>query len=124
MLRERGQTDEAEQLHRGSLQEMLAAVRGPEDTDATLHEKLNAIFAVETERVANAAVLAELLAPLLTDRVAAASSAHAAVVSAAAPSMAAPPPPSPPKPERRAASIADFIDEMIAQDKPPERRAS
>jgi len=126
VLRERGLPDEAENLRAGALIELLAAVRAPADTDASVMERLEATFAVEAERVANAAVLAELLVPLLSE-----------VRTPALPPGLRPVPPAevarPTKPvtPRTAASIADFIDEMIAQENPPnhsgggaQRRAS
>lgn len=123
LLRERGQKKEADQLEKTELSSALEAVRVVE-TDAAVVEKLAALYASETERVANAVVLAELLAPLVasqlqatemagraiatTDAVAPASRAEAPV--AAAPARAANP-----------ADIAQFIDEMIAQERPPPR---
>jgi hypothetical protein len=117
-LRERGQHEEAEQLRLGSVAEMVATLRTPSDSDASIGARLDEIFAAETERVANAAVLAELLAPLISEQLGA--GVLPKVVAAPTPINPTPAKPSPP-PRAAAVSIADFIDEMIAQEKPPER---
>jgi hypothetical protein len=124
VLRERGNVEEAERLRTEEITRLIAAVRSPMDTDAALAAKLDGIFAAESERVANAMVLAELLAPMLSE-----SAAHVTaprVVAAAAPvvdmAVAAPAiPAAAMPPAARAGSIADFIDEMIAQENPPPR---
>ena len=125
VLRERGQPEEAERLRAGELMTMVASVRTPTDSDAAIAERLNVIFAAESERVANASVLCELLLPVLAEKF------HLQVKLPAAPPVATalelplatvPPEPIPEKPAApRSASIADFIDEMIAQEKPPPR---
>lgn len=124
VLRERGQIEEAERLRAGELMEKVAIARSPAETDTAVTERLNAIFAAETERVANASVLAELLAPLLTGQVFSPEAARAIETTTKPAPIAAPvassgvvEKPAPP----RAGSIADFIDEMIAQEKPPVR---
>lgn len=101
---------------------MLAAVRAPTDSDTEIAERLNAIFATEAERVANAAVLCELLLPALAEKFQL-QAKPPAPAAAMEPSLAtAPSVPTAEKPAApRAASIADFIDEMIAQEKPPTR---
>jgi hypothetical protein len=124
VLRERGQPEEAERLRAGELMTMLASVRTPTESDAAISERLNAIFAAESERVANAAVLCELLLPLLSEKASlpAKTSAPPVAVAIEPALAAAPSEPIPEKPAApRAASIADFIDEMIAQEKPPPR---
>ena len=122
VLRERGQPEEAERLRAGELMAMLAVVRTPADSDAAISERLNAIFAVEAERVANAAVLSELLLPALAEKFLLQTKSPAPATAmepalATAPSLPIAEKPAAP----RAASIADFIDEMIAQEKPPTR---
>lgn len=125
VLRERGQGDEAEALRQRELPGLLAAVRSPADTDATVDEQLSAVFAREEDRVANAVVLAELMAPLLAAPAARAPELTPILIPApaSAPIEARPPQfaPSPPlpAPARAAGSIADFIDEMIAQETAP-----
>lgn len=125
ILRERGQGEEAERLRTTELADLIAArtAAGDEREVAT---RLEAIFAAEEERVANAAVVAELLLPLLTQELRAGfplslgrGSATAAVhsegshVGASAPPQAQAP-----------TDIAGFIDQMIAQDDDVFRRAS
>lgn len=104
---------------------MLAAVRTPADTDAGITERLNALFATEAERVANAAVLAEMLVPLLSDQLGR-MIAPPVTTSAIAPAPTATVTPA--KPAKRPVSVADFIDDMLAQERPPpaaaQRRAS
>jgi hypothetical protein len=65
-------------------------------------------------------VLAELLGPMLSGQLPK-GELTPVMAEPAAPAPVTPPIPKPAKP--RAASIADFIDEMIAQEKPPERGA-
>ena len=118
MLRERGQSEVAERLRAGELMTLLAAIRTPGDSDAAITERLNAVFAAEAERVANAAVLAEILVPMLTEQLRPLGASSAAPTPVPTP-VAAPPVAKPKQP--RPASIADFIDDMIAQEKPPDR---
>ena len=118
MLRERGQSDVAERLRSGELMTLLATIRTPGDSDAAITERLNAIFAAEAERVANAAVLAEILVPMLTEQLRPLGASSIAPTPVPAP-VVAPPVAKPRQP--RPASIADFIDDMIAQEKPPDR---
>ena len=118
VLRERGQNEVAERLRAGELMTMLAAVRTPGDSDAATTERLNAIFATEAERVANAAVVAEILVPMITEQLR--PLMGSTVASSAIPTpVVVPPVPKPSQP--RPASIADFIDDMIAQERPPDR---
>jgi hypothetical protein len=120
VLRERGHNEEAERVRAGELMSMLAAVRRPEESDAAMTDRLNSLFAIEAERVANAAVLAEMLVPMIADQLRPiGSSSVIQPIVAAAPITAAPPVAKPAAP--RGGSIADFIDEMIAQESPPDR---
>jgi len=117
VLREHGEHDEAEQLRGSTLASALSAARAPTETDEAITTRFETVLATETERVANAAVLAELLAPMIAQKLAQntpAPLAPAPTVSTAAPAIT--PVLRPPRP--RAASIADFIDEMIAQENP------
>ena len=116
VLRERGQHDEAERLRAGTLSEIVAAARTPTDTDASLADRLEATFAAEVERVANAAVLAELLVPLLSEQLRPLASSQSSSPVAVTDLTRAAKSPAP----RATASIADFIDEMIAQESPPD----
>jgi hypothetical protein len=119
VLREQGHSDDAERLRAGELMAMVGAVRTPADSDTAISERLNAIFAQEAERVANAAVLAEFLAPSLLEKLQPQPRTEA--VPARASHSIVPPLPPEKAVVPRAGSIADFIDEMIAQEKPPAR---
>jgi hypothetical protein len=119
MLRERGQSEIAERVRAGELMTLLAALRTPGDSDAAITERLNAVFAAEAERVANAAVLAEILVPMLTEQLRPLGAVPVAASTPIPAPVISPPVPKPPQP--RPASIADFIDDMIAQEKPPDR---
>lgn len=118
LLREQQQPEAAEELRHGELAAALVRVRPSVDSDAALEEKLAAIFATEAERVASAAVLAELLVPLLAEK---------NIARAPAEFPAAHPMPSAseaPMPRADPADIAHFIDEMIAQERKTARRVS
>jgi hypothetical protein len=122
VLRERGQPEAAERLRAGELMTMLASVRAPADSDAAIAERLNAIFATEAERVANASVLCELLLPALTEKFQLQANPPAPATAMEPVLATTPSAPFAEKPAApRAGSIADFIDEMIAQEKPPAR---
>uniref|UniRef100_UPI0039C967CA hypothetical protein n=1 Tax=Horticoccus sp. 23ND18S-11 TaxID=3391832 RepID=UPI0039C967CA len=115
VLREHGRHDEAELLRQGELAGQVAAARSPAESDADVAGRLEAIMTHEAERVASAAVLAELLLPILAQqlRAPAATVATASPVAIQAlPKLDAPQAPA----QRPAASIADFIDMMIAQE--------
>ncbi|HEY1109973.1 MAG TPA: hypothetical protein VGE76_15090, partial [Opitutaceae bacterium] len=99
----------------------------------TIQQRLTSLFAIEEERVADASVLAELLLPALRGDISAqAASATPSpaqleipVAAAAVPRPpAATTPPPPPAPRKRSTDIATFIDEMLAQEIAPARRAS
>lgn len=104
---------------------MLAAVRAPGESDAAVTERLNSLFATEAERVANATVLSEILVPMIVDQLrplASAGIAAPTIVPPIAPTGPLTSLPVTPKPAApRPASIADFIDDMIAQESPPAR---
>lgn len=113
LLREQGLAAEAEDLRIGSLAEMVAALQSPSNTEEVLAARVASIFADETERVANAASLAELLGPLLAAQLLPPASPRAAppASEAAAGRTGRVPPP-----RAGAGNIADFIDEMLAQE--------
>lgn len=111
-------------MRRGALQEALAAVRHSGEAEETIAARLEATFAAEADRVANASVLAELLAPLLTARPVSQDPFGASAWPPAAPPEAiAPAPlpspvpdsPAPAAPRAAPGDISLFIDEMIAQ---------
>lgn len=118
LLEERGRADEAAHLRDTDLPGLIAPLRASADADE-ITARVEALFLAERERVANAAALAEVLAPLLhaasTDSAPPAPTASrispdAARTQSAGPSRA------PQHPRRTPGDIADFIDEMIAQD--------
>lgn len=113
VLRARGHSVEAARLQSTELSRAVSTLRQSLAGDPEIETKLGALFALEEERVANATVLAEILLPLL--RESAAPSAPRAAATA------------PPSADRRRSSrppaaaaapgIADFIDEMIQQER-------
>jgi hypothetical protein len=126
VLEATGKQNEADTLRAQQLVPAIEALRG---TPAVGEDQLEAMFAAEEERVATAHTLAEILLPLLTEKISASAatayrpasqSPNADYASlptnpAAAPSIDSV--------RDRAASpllpgIADFIDEMLMQDRP------
>lgn len=129
MLRERGERAEAARLEAEQLPDLLASLRAVGETEDEIQQRLTSLFAIEEERVADAAVLAELLLPALRGQVSASAAdvqvprqADTAVVTASLPIASSAPPP--PVPRKRSTDIATFIDEMLAQESAPARRAS
>jgi len=122
VLREQARHAEAETLQRLELEPLLENFRAGSDTPLTLDARLAATMAVESDRVANATLLAELLAPMLGLRAGAAEQVTPlAALRPAAPPEARANAALSPKPVRKAVSIADFLDEMIAQESTPTR---
>lgn len=109
LLRQRGQTQEATQLETEQLKPALEAARRhcatPDDFETHWHH----LRQTEEERVNSAAVLADLLAPLLADRLA----VQVPAGGAATPARTASPKPS--RPTSAPAEIADLIDSMLDQ---------
>lgn len=114
VLSESGEHEEAEQVRAGELATALLALRTTAGvTAAEIDRELASIFAAEQERVAHAAVLAEMLAPLLRDRLAASAATivpHPALPSETSPALTA-------APRASSGDITDFIDEMLAQER-------
>lgn len=117
VLRSTGRYVEAADLHSAELTSLLAALPATADAES----RVQAIFAAEEKRVADAQALAEVLAPLVADLLRATpllSSSSAPLQSVAPDALVTPDP----RPVRATApSIADFIDDMIAQERPPSR---
>lgn len=65
LLREQARGEEAEALHRSALIPLAASLQGPTESEAELSARLEATLVAETERVATATVLAELIVPML-----------------------------------------------------------
>ncbi len=120
VLRVRGLSVEAARLESAELADAISRVRQLDRDEAAGEAKMSALFAHEAERVADASVLAEILLPLLRDsvppRLARASFGLLSrpVVSDPVLSRRAPAP---------APGIADFIDEMIQQERAASGRA-
>lgn len=117
ILRATGKPDEARDVEITELAQALATARisFPLDDEA-------AILAAESERVSNASVLAELLAPMLAERLRSTLAvAPSVMASAPAPIRAAvaPSKPVPRPPAEKVPSITDLIDGMLSQESPP-----
>ncbi len=115
LLRSRGHSVEAARLQSTELSKTIGALRQAANGAAGCEARLKAVFAREEDRVADASVLAEILLPQLRDALAAAGAprgrteelpqrAPAARLAPRTVAAAAP-------------GIADFIDEMIAQER-------
>ena len=116
VLWERGDSAAAERVRATDLARAIETLRAESgDSDEAIQKRLDAIMVIEEERVANAAVLAELLAPMLGGSTPA-SFAAAAIHPPA--TLAHELPVTGSAPERpRPVNIADFIDEMLAQER-------
>jgi hypothetical protein len=111
-------------LETGALVDTIAAIRTEGTAESVIAARLSEIRKAEEERVANAVVLSELLAPLLAQRIGSEIEPFsAASLRSVAPEPISIPLPAPvhAAPRPAAAGIADFIDQMIAQEKPEPR---
>ncbi len=117
VLRVRGLSVEAARLESTELADAISRIRDSEPDDAECDARMCALFAREADRVADASVLAEILLPLLRDfappEVARASFARFSRPVVSDPVVSRRPPAPVPAP-----GIADFIDEMIQQERP------
>lgn len=125
VLRERGDAVEAARLESEPLAELIASLHAAGESEAAVQQRVAALFAVEEERVADAAVLAELLLPALQGRMAITSQEPARnhISDTPRPAFVAAVPPAP-VPRKRSTDIATFIDEMLEQEDAATRRAS
>jgi hypothetical protein len=125
LLRASGRDEEAVALEHDELALALSAARIAADGEV----EESALLAQENDRVAVASALADLVAPLLVERLRAeiASLAMRAPAAAAAPSApTANPPPAPARsPGETVPGIADLIDGMLSQQgkAPPSRHS-
>jgi hypothetical protein len=110
VLRSRSRHSEARQLEDAELSSVVARIRGSEEGGAHTDARIAAIRDEEKERVAAAVAFAEVLAPLLAERLAAYAPASAAAAKPAARPLSL-------KPAGEARGIADFIEEMLVQDR-------
>jgi hypothetical protein len=110
ILKSTGRPAEARRIEETELDAALAGVRQAAEGRAETEARIAAVMAAESERVAAAVTLAEILAPMLAERLGAAAPAA---------KRAAEPPEK--TRARRAADedrgIADFIEEMLVQDR-------
>lgn len=116
MLRAQGLAAAADELHLSEFAPALAALRN-ESGHAVLidDERVRLLQAIEQERVANAMLMAELIKSLVAATGGTALAGSTPLVSASAPA-----PPAPATAPRRAPppeslSIADLLDDMLAQ---------
>ncbi len=113
VLRERGRHDEAEQMRSETLASLVTAARKPTDTEEEIARRLEALMAREAERVADAAVLAELLQSLLPEASPVSTPPPRVTPAAVRPQVFAA---ESAGPRATSVSIADFIDTMLQQD--------
>lgn len=112
VLRAKGAREDAAELENTELARVLAAAR----LNDLLPEEEMRIFHQEAERVANASVLAELLAPLLAEELGTAPR-FAPAVSPSSPTPAHPKPANVPRPApEKPPSITDLLDGMLSQE--------
>jgi hypothetical protein len=108
LLRWEGLTFEAKRMEETELAAAAAGVRGSSENEADADARLREFYAEEEERVAEAIACAEVLVPRLSKLVSAPTQSPLAFI----------PISKTPKTETNGEehSIADFIDEMLAQD--------
>jgi hypothetical protein len=123
VLRISGKTAEAELLQ---TEQLPAAIEKVRESRSVTDDELLALFASEEERVETANALAEILLPVLTAKIDAVTALRRNFPAPASPSTETSPsyaPAQPPEPSRTSApmlpGIADFIDEMLVQDRAP-----
>lgn len=118
ILRLRGQTVDSAHLESIALTAALAAAEVAHASPAEFEQRMRALFQAEEERVHSAAVLAELLVPLIAERLgpAVAPARRAPVPAARPPAMSPAPTASEP------AAIADLIEGMLDQQRTAPRR--
>ena len=109
VLRSRGRLAEAGRIEETELAAAMAQAREGPEGGLGADARLSAVLAEEGERVAAAVAFAEILAPLLTERLAARAPERGRA--AADPARRAP------APSAGDRGIADFIEEMLAQDR-------
>lgn len=114
LLRELGDEEGANALEENELGSLAQSADGPPAS----RELLDAIFAAESERAAETAMLAELIVARLT-RFSSGRAALAVVTSDGAAATDSEPMARPAGPP----AIADLLDAMLAQDRPAARRA-
>lgn len=114
VLRAIGHDREAGELERSELSPALDSARAASPAVADAEA---ALFAEEANRVTEARLLAELIAPLLTEGLRPMLSATPAAVAASALRPPLAPPRAAPSPAAGVPSVADLIEGMLAQDR-------
>jgi hypothetical protein len=110
LLRSQGRQTEAQRVEEA---ELAAAAAQAEDSDAgpLAEARVKALMAEEAERVAAAIAFADLLAPMLAERLGALAPLRERAAANPRPDVPRP------GPAGESRGIADFIDEMLAQDR-------
>jgi hypothetical protein len=114
-LRTQGRETDALALEQGGFAAALTAVRVQSAPGPETEEKVQTVLAAEEGRVADAGALADLLMPLLVQHL-----RNAPLVAAPAPR----PHPAKPSASAEVPSVADFIDDMLAQERAGRPRPS
>lgn len=110
VLRLEARPSAALELERGELARAISSARESTASSVEAEQRLAGVWQREAARVADAVVLAELLAPRLAGLL--------PVVAPGEGSRLAPQPKAaPPRPKRGGETIADFIDEMLVQER-------
>jgi hypothetical protein len=110
VLRSRGRAAEARRIEETELAAALARVREAAEAGTDAEARIAAIRSEEGERVAAAVAFAEILAPMLAERLGALTPALRLAPPTASQTRA-------PKPTDEDRGIADFIEEMLVQDR-------
>jgi hypothetical protein len=110
-LRSEGRAEDASRVEGGELAAAVAEARKTSESEAEADALLEAVIAEDEERVADAIAFAEVLLPMLAEKLRPSSTAVARVAEG-------------PRQRRptagrsgEAPDIADFIDDMLAQDR-------
>jgi hypothetical protein len=115
-LRAQGRPADARALEEGDFATALAAIRVDAGPGPETEERVQTVLAAEEDRVADAGALAELLLPLLAQHLRNAPIAEAPPAARARPVKTSAP--------HEAPSVADFIDDMLAQERASRPRPS
>ncbi len=112
LLREQGDAARAASLQAGALAEAVRGLQEAEGPAALAEPEFAELFAREESRIADAQVLAELLAPRLRETLPAAGAARTTVVTTVTSVPARPP-----EPPAEPLSIPDLLDAMLAAER-------
>ena len=110
LLRSEGRSGEAQRVEDTELAAAAAQLRDASGSEPEADARMKALWAEEGERVAAAMAFAEILAPMLSERLCAVAPAQLAARAQV-----------PARPDARTAGeahgIADYIDQMLAQER-------